>query len=71
MADEDDEDEVRLSPEEIRTLKLMAKYWSGINTASQIAVTLGGVGKWLMYAYALYVAIRLGVLDRYLVGGDK
>jgi hypothetical protein len=64
------DDETKLSPEEIRTLKLMAKYWSGINTVSQIAANVGSVGKWLMYAYAVYIAIRLGVLDKWLVG-DK
>lgn len=72
MADgQNDEDDVKLSVEEIRTLKLMAKYWGGINTASQIAGKLGSFGKWLMYLYAIYVALRLGVLDRYLIGGDK
>ena len=65
-----DDDDFKLSPEEIRTLKLMAKYWSGINTVSQIAANIGSVGKWLMYAYAVYIAIRLGVLDKWLVG-DK
>ena len=70
LHDDEDDDNVRLSPEEIRTLKLMARYWAGINTVSQIAATLGSVGKWLMYAYAVYIAIRLGVLDKWLVG-DK
>lgn len=64
-------DDLKLTADEIRTLKLMAKYWGGINTVSQIAANLGSVGKWLMYAYAVYVAIKLGVLDRYLIGGDK
>jgi hypothetical protein len=65
----DDDDHLTLSPDEIRTLKAMAKYWSGINAVSQIASHLGAVGKWLMYLYAVYIAIKLGVLDRYLVGG--
>jgi hypothetical protein len=63
-------DDPELTPEEIRTLKLMAKYWSGIYTVSQLASTLGSVGKWLMYLYAIYIAIKLGVLDRFLVGGN-
>lgn len=73
MADGDprDEDDLKLSSEEIRTLKAMAKYWAGINTVSQIAANLGAIGKWVMYAYAIYIAIKLGVLDRYLVGDNK
>jgi hypothetical protein len=70
---DDDDDEGPLTAEEIKTLKLMAKYWAGINTVSQIASTLGSVGKWIMYLYAIYIAIRLGVLDKFLVGsgGDS
>ncbi len=48
----------------------MAKYWGGIKTVSQITAGIGSFGKWAMYIYAIYIAIKLGVLDRFLVG-DK
>jgi hypothetical protein len=68
--EDDDDVDLKLSAEEIRTLKLMAKYWAGINTVSQLAANLGSLGKWMMYIYAVYIAVKLGVLDRFLVG-DK
>jgi hypothetical protein len=67
---DDEDDDLTLSSEEIKTLKLMASYWSGIRTVSQITAKLGSLGKLLMYLYAIYIAIKLGVLDRFLVG-DK
>jgi hypothetical protein len=69
VADDDEGGDLRLSPEEIRTLKLMAKYWGGINTVAGIASSLGTIGKGLMYVYAIYLAIRLGIFDKFILGG--
>lgn len=63
----DEADDLPLTKDEIKQLKEVARYWAGLSTATEIAASLGSFAKWVLYGYAIYIAIRLGVLEKWLI----